>query len=966
MLPGLSERPVTLQLITAVSPTQYILECSKQLAGHMPLSSDKPGAESLHAEAKPKQDSALGRFRATWIGAGLLVICTLLAYSPALHGQFVWDDDSWTTAIVHLLRDFWGLCAMWTNLTALQQYFPLSGTTFWIDYHLWGFCTLPYHIENVLLHALAALLAWKLLVRLKFPGAWLVASIFALHPVMVESVGWITERKNVLSLALYLGALSTYGRVTGFWETDFALLRDPKRTSHPGPLPLEGERENRRKFREHPRQQAHTVPSQAAEAASSDTRGSSFGGVYLFALFQFTAAMLAKTTAFSLPPVLLLLAWWKRGRLRWRKEILPTLPFFGVAIGLGWVTSWVERHHVGTGGPEWAISFPERCLIAGRALWFYLGKLLWPANLCFVYPRWQLDTHSLAQWLFPISAVLVVLALWLWRSRIGRGPLAAVLFFVGTLSPLLGFINGYFMRYSFVCDHWAYLSNLGLITLAVGLLVRAASKLATPRLLPILAMVLLPILAALTWQQSHMYRDMETLWRTTLAKNPNATMAQINLGNLLYQQGRPNKAIVHFEKALELQPSSVDAHSNLGAALLNLGRVDEAIAHLRRAVEIQPTAANAHNNLGNALLQKGQVNEALIEFQRAVELAPGVAGAHYNLGTALLQAGRVREAIAPLQAELKLQPNSAEVRASLGEALLQVGQVEAAIEPLQKAIELKPGLASAHHNLGNALFQKGLLDEADGQFRLALQLQPTLAPALIGRGNVLLRKGSLDDAEAQFQQALKIRPDLAEAHFNLAGIQLQKENTEAAATEFEKALAIQPSFAPAQNNLGTVLLSLGRVDEAISHLNQALKLRPDFAEAHNNLANAYFRMGRPKEAVAEYEAALALQTANPQLLNNLAWALATCPEDSVRNGARAVELARQANELTGDKNPRVLGTLAAALAESGNFLKAVETAQRALELATAKTNSVQIEALRTRLALYQDKRPFRDQELRAR
>jgi tetratricopeptide (TPR) repeat protein len=962
----LAKQQFTLQLITAASPTQYILECSNQLASHMPLSSDKPGPELVHTEAKPKQGSVLERFRVTWVGAGLLVICTLLAYGPALHGQFVWDDDSWTTTIVHLLRDFSGLCEMWTNLTALQQYFPLTGTTFWIDYHLWGFWTLPYHIENVVLHALAALLAWKLLVRLKFSGAWLVASIFALHPVMVESAGWITERKNVLSLALYLGALLAYGRVNGFWESGAAPQRVPKRTPHPGPLPLEGESENRHQSRVHPRQGAQIPPSEAAKAASSGTQSSSGWGAYLFALFLFTAAMLAKTTAFSLPPVLLLLAWWKRGRLRWREEILPTIPFFAVAIGLGLVTSWVERHHVGTGGPEWAISFPERCLIAGRSLWFYAGKLLWPTNLCFVYPRWQLDTHSILQWLFPISAVLLVLALWLGRSRITRGPVTAVLFFVGTLSPLLGLINGYFMRYSFVCDHWAYLSNLGLITLAVGLLMRAASKLATPWLLPILAMVLLPILAALTWQQSHMYRDMETLWRTTLAKNPKATMAQINLGNLLYQQGRPNEAVVLFEEALELQPGSVDAHSNLGAALLNLGRVDEAIAHLRRAVEIQPTAANAHNNLGNALIQKGQVNEALIEFQRAVELGPGVAGAHYNLGTALLQADRARDSIAPLQAELTLQPNSGEVCASLGEALLQVGQVEAGIELLQKAIELKPDLASAHHYLGNALLQKGLVDEADGQFRLALQLQPTLAPALIGRGNVLLRKGLLDGAEAQFQQALNIRPDLAEAHFNLAGIHLQKGSAEAAVTEFKKALAIQPNFAPAHNNLGTVLLSLGRVDEALSHLNQALKLRPDFPEAHNNLANANFRMGRPKEAVAEYEAALALQTANPQLLNNLAWALATCPEDSVRNGARAVELARQANELTGDKNPQVLGTLAAAWAETGNFPKAIETAGRALELATAQTNNVQIEALRARLELYHNKKPFRDQELRVR
>jgi tetratricopeptide (TPR) repeat protein len=928
----------------------------------MRLSPDKVSKDSLYPEAKSKPKSVPRLFSPGWVGGGLLVVCTLVAYLPALPGQFVWDDDSWTTNIVHLLRDFSGLCSMWTNLTALQQYFPLSGTTFWIDYHLWGFWTLPYHVENVLLHAVAALLVWQLLVRLKVSGGWLVAAIFAFHPVMVESAGWITERKNVLSLALYLGALLAYGRFNGFWEAEVAPLRNRKRPLHPGPLSPEGESEKHCPPREAAKRLADPESEQPCDKIGISPRQRA----YCFALLLFTAAILAKTTAFSLPPVLLLLAWWKRGHLRWRQEIVPTLPFFGVSIGLGLVTSWVERHHVGTGGPEWVISFPERCLIAGRALWFYAGKLLWPANLCFVYPRWKLDTHSLGQWLFPLGAMAVMLALWLWRSRIGRGPITAVLFFAGTLSPLLGFINGYFMRYSFVCDHWAYLSDLGLIALFVGLLAFVANKVTIRPLLPIVAIALVAVLMSLTWQQSHMYRDMETLWRTTLAKNPNATMAQINLGNLLYRQGRTAEAIAHFDKALELQPGSVDAHSNVGAALLSLGRVDEAIVHLRRAIEIQPTAANAHNNLGNALIQKGLANEALIEFQRAIELAPDVEGAHYNLGTLLLQVGRAHEAVAQLQRELQIQPDHAEVCASLGEALLRDGQVDEAIAPLRKAIASKPGLASAHHNLGSALFQKGLMDEADLQFRIALKLEPNLAPALIGLGNVLLRRGALNEAEAQFRQALKMRPDLAEAHFNLAGIHLQRGNMEGAAVEFEKALTIEPNFSPAQNNLGTVLLNLGRVDEAISHLHQALKLRPDFPEAHNNLANAYFRKGRPKEAVAEYEAALALQNSNPQLLNNLAWALATCPVDSVRNGARAVELARQADQLTSNRDPQILSTLAAAWAEAGNFTKAIDAAERAFYLATAQTNTIQIEGLRTRLALYNEKMPFRDQELRAR
>ena len=871
-------------------------------------------------------------------GAWLLVLCTLLAYFPSLSGQFVWDDDSWTTNIVPLLRDVSGLRAMWCQLTALQQYFPLTGTTFWIDYHLWGFWTLPYHVENVLLHTLAALLTWRLLVRLKFPGAWLVAAIFALHPVMVESAAWITERKNVLSLSLYLGSLLAYGRFTGFWAENSSQDTSPQCSGF------------------------KSAPGRSSERATVKA----YSGAYGLALLLFVAAMLAKTTAVSLPPTLLLLCWWKRGRLRWREDVLPTLPFFAFAFALGCVTSWVERHHVGTGGPEWAIPFPARCLIAGRALWFYGAKLLCPANLCFVYPRWQLNTSSLAQWLFPAGAFALVLALWVVRKRVGRGPVTALLFFLGSLSPLLGFINGYFMRYSFVCDHWTYLPSLGLIALAVGLLQKAASTFNRPRLVPIVAVVLLPVLGGLTWRQSGMYRNMETLWRTTLARNPGATMAQISLGNLLYQQGRSEEAVPCFEKALALQPGSADAHSNLGAALLNLGRVDEAIGHLRRALEIQPTAVNAHNNLGNALLQKGQLPEALTEFQRAVELAPGIAGAHYNLGTALLQAGKTQDAVAALQRELELQPDRAEVSAQLGQALLQDGRLDEAIASLLKAVAWQPGLASAHYHLGNALLQKGALEEAHAQFQIALQLQPALAPAHLGLGNVLLRKGMVTEAEAQFQEALKIHPGLAEAYFDLAAVQLQQGHLEPAVVEFQKALAIEPNFAAARNNLGSVLLSLGRIDQAITELRQALKLQPNLAEAHNNLANAFFRKGQPKEAVAEYEAARAIQPGNPQLLNNLAWALATCPEASVRNGTRAVELARRADQLAGGSNPQILGTLAAAWAEAGKFPEAVTTARRALALATAQTNAPQVEALRARLALYQAGQPFRDQELKSR
>ncbi|MGA8146973.1 MAG: hypothetical protein WB870_05270, partial [Gallionellaceae bacterium] len=476
------------------------------------LSSQSPAKAPLKGCSQPKPSSnqetnvspQFFRFprNRDWSFGLLLVIATLIAYWPALKGEFLWDDDSWTSGIFNLVHNLPGLRKMWCDPTALQQYYPLSGTAFWLDYHFWGFRALPYHIENVLLHALAAFLLWRLLRLLQVAGAGLAGAIFALHPLMVESVAWIAERKNTLSLVLYLGAMLAYGRFTQFWKADDA----SQAVANNGP----------------PR----------------------CWSVYALAFFLFLCALLAKATAFSLPATILLICWWKRGRIQWRTDVLPTVPFFMLAVSLSQFTAWLEKHHVGAMGTDWNHSFPERCLIAGRALWFYAGKLVCPVNLCFVYPQWQLNVESPAQWFYPVSAIGFLLALWLARNRIGRGPVAAALFFVGTLFPILGFMNVYFMRYSFVCDHWAYLSSPGLIALSASLIVRIAERLRLPKVLCGVAAVLLLALGVLTWQQCKMYTDVETLWRTTLDRNPACWMAHNNLGFALYEKGQINEAIL--------------------------------------------------------------------------------------------------------------------------------------------------------------------------------------------------------------------------------------------------------------------------------------------------------------------------------------------------------------------------------------------------------------------------------------
>jgi tetratricopeptide (TPR) repeat protein len=338
--------------------------------------------------------------------------------------------------------------------------------------------------------------------------------------------------------------------------------------------------------------------------------------------------------------------------------VLPTLPFFALTIGLGLVTAWLEKNHVGARGPDFDLSFPQRCIIAGHALWFYSAKLLWPAGLCFVYPRWQPDAGSLIQWIWPVTVAGLVLTLWLARSRIGRGPLTAVLFFIGALFPLLGFMNGYFMRYSFVCDHWAYFSSLGFIALMVALVARLASALGAPGALPGFAVVVLPALALLTWRQSAMYLDSKTLFQTTIDRNPEANLAHDNLGLILFQEGKADEAIAHFRRAVEIRPTSANAHNNLANALRQTGDFRGAREHYQTSLQLDPANPLTYGNLAwllaacsDAAIRDGPKAVALAE--KADRLSGGVNPVVIGtLAAAYAEAGRFPQAIASVQRAL--------------------------------------------------------------------------------------------------------------------------------------------------------------------------------------------------------------------------------------------------------------------------------------------------------------------------
>jgi len=570
------------------------------------------------------------------VGGGLLLVLLVCAvYAPVYDAGYIWDDDDYVTENPNL-RTGEGLERIWLQPSSLPQYYPLVHTSFWLEYRLWKLEPFGYHLVNVLLHGLNALLLWIVLLRLRVPGAFWAALLFALHPVQVESVAWITERKNVLSGAFFLLALLAYLR--------FAL---PERGSPTGERPGRP------------------------------------GRYWLLAFVLFVAALLSKSVTVSLPAVLLLILWWKQGRLGLR-DLVPLLPLFAVGLGMASVTVWLERHHVGAMGVEWSFSLLERCLIAGRALWFYALKLFWPAPLIFNYPRWEIDAAQPLAYLYPAGVLVVLAALWGARQRLGRGPLVAVCLFAGMLLPALGFFDIYPMRYSFVADHFQYLASIGLIVLLVGALFSTPALQRGPEggASSIVLAALCCGAALLSFQQSRIYADAETLWLDTVQKNPQSWMAYYHLGWLnnragnwsaaedfyrkaidhsrppnrhhamamnnlamvLARKGDPDQAEAFYRRALAVAPDFATALNNLGSLLRDRQRCDEALAQLDRAVQIDGTQADYHNNRGSSLACLGRLDAAEQAFLLALSLDPDNPAAHYNLANVYGRAGRYPEA----------------------------------------------------------------------------------------------------------------------------------------------------------------------------------------------------------------------------------------------------------------------------------------------------------------------------------
>jgi len=745
-----------------------------------------------------------------------LLAATFWAYLPSLPGGILWDDPSHLTA--PRLQGWSGLVRIWTQLGATQQYYPVLHTAFWFEHRLWGDVLWPYHLLNVALHAACAVLFALALRRIvpapsgaaRFWPAWFAAAVFALHPVAVESVAWISEQKNTLSLFFYLLAALTY---------------------------LRFERSRAR-------------------------------GAYALASLLFVLAVLTKSVTATLPAALLLVGAWRRARPpRWG-EIAPLVPWLLFGLAAGAVTAVVEAQYVGAHGHAYELSPVARLFLAGRAIWFYLGKLFWPSPLAFIYARWQVQV-TLA-WSCGLVAAIGALGLLWGVRRLSPAPLVAFLFFVGSLFPALGFLNVYPFIFSYVADHWQYLPCLGVIALVAGggggLVQRGLGRLPAPgrglaRLGAAgLAAALLVVLAVLTRRQSALYRDAGTLYADTLAKNPDCWMADNNLGLYLAAGGHRAEAIAHYRAALRLKPDYADAHNNLGNALSAEGRDAEARAEFEAAVRWQPGMVEAEGNLGWALAKTpGRLAEGIAHLENSVaghRDDPAFAALFGFLGLAAARdPARQNEAVEAFTTALRLNPGLVELRDSLGVLLARAGRTAQAQQEFERAIADRPSYAEAHDNLGNILVQQGHEAQAEAEFRRAIALAPAAPAPHFNLGRALRDQGDGGAALDEYREALRLGGDFAELRSSMGSVLYRQGHIEEAIDQYGRAVQLEPGSARDHNNLGIALLAAGRLDRAEAELREALRLAPDFAAAHYGLGLALRREGRSAEAASEFNLA---------------------------------------------------------------------------------------------------------------
>ncbi|MFC1489058.1 tetratricopeptide repeat protein [Thermodesulfobacteriota bacterium] len=770
-----------------------------------------------------------------------LIVATFAAYYQVTNHEFVnFDDTIYVTENRHVKAGLTLEGIIWSFKLSDKDntyWHPLTWLSHLLDCELFGMKSGMHHLGNLILHISSSLLLFFTLKQMT--GArwrsFFVAALFALHPLNVESVAWVSERKNVLSTFFWMLTLMSYGyycRQPGFFR-------------------------------------------------------------YFLTLIIFQLGLLAKPMLVTLPCVLLLLDYWPLGRIqsgstkgiryetgenasfgyvaypasRLLLEKIPFLLLSSVSIVLSTLSLQNQENLIST---EY---IPMSLRIANALVSYvnYIVKMIWPKNLAVLYPYPKV---MLPAWQVAGSGLLLVCVSVLVIMTLKRAPYLATgwLWYLGTLVPVIGLVQG--GLWPAMADRWAYIPLAGIyIIIAWGISDITKRWPHRKMWLPTLAILLLSILILATWRQAGFWKNTITLFEHTLGVTTNHYLPHNNLGNALLRKGRTAEAIEHYREALRLRPNYVEAHNNLGNALAKQGLADEAIKQCREALRLNPNYEKAHNNLGSILAEQGRIDEAVKHYREALRLHPNYVEAYNNLGNALKQKGQTDEAVTHYQEALRINPDNIEAHNILGGVLEKQGQTFEAINHYQEALRLNPDLEETHYNLANVLMKQGRIDGAIDHYLKALSIKPDYVEVHNNLGNVFLKKNRIDDAINHFFKALEIQPDLEETHYNLGRALAMKGRIDEAVAQYKEALRINPGFEKAHNNLAIALQHQGHIVEAAEHYQEALRINPEYFEAHNNLGIIFIYKRDLNKAIFHFQKALEINPDFPYARKNLNMAL---------------------------------------------------------------------------------------------
>ena len=591
-------------------------------------SPSKSAAPTPEAAAIAKSAAERSKWR-TILAIGGLLLLTLAVYYPLRWGVFLWDDSAWLTnnPLIHHWR---GFEIFWFSTKAMGevQYYPMTLSLLSIEYHIWGLQTLPYHLVNVLFQAANAILLWLILRRLEFRSAWLVAALFAIHPIQVETVGWVAEVKNVLSGFFYFLALLSFLKFIDV---------GPKTPATPDGINSEKPYQNHQ--------------------------------LYVVSTLCFLFGLLSKTAVCTLPVAILVILWWK-GRWRDREIILRLIPWFIIALIIGMVTIHVEHTSVGTHGADWRFTIGQRILIAGHAFWFYLIKLLWPHPLLMIYPRWHLG-NSIG-YIWAIAAVALFAGLWFMKDRIGRGPMAAMLFYLVTIGPVLGFITFYTQLYSFVADHYQYLACIGPMVLAGEFIYWATDKTGPwKHAVPIWVAAALVVIAGwISFNQSRLYDSDYSLWHYVYQHNRKSFIVKALYGATLLERQQYGPAMTQLVTANAMHRHAIAVIFNLAGGYMVTGHYRHALHYYGWYLQHDPGSADAWTDAANCLVALRAYEPAARDLAEALKLKPNFSAGWMELAHVSYLAGHLKYAEKFYRHAIRLDPSMANVKLAVSAKIL--------------------------------------------------------------------------------------------------------------------------------------------------------------------------------------------------------------------------------------------------------------------------------------------------------